>query len=89
MENDLKVQITELEPAPGDILLVRAETVTGELIHAVKSVLPPEVQAIVLSVRESIEVVDEATMNRAGWFRAPKAACKCSEGGCGKAAANA
>ena len=81
MSDDLKTQVKLLDLESGDVVLVHAEVMTGELRRSLTAMLPPDVGAIFLRPGESVEMVSEEAMKEAGWVRA-SSACKCAAGGC-------
>jgi hypothetical protein len=79
--DNLKTQVELLDVEDGDIVLVRAQVLTGELRRSITTLLPPGVGAVFLGQGESMERADENDMRQAGWVRA-EMACKCASGGC-------
>ena len=81
--DDLKTQVQLLEVEEGDIVLVHAQVLTGELRRTVTAMLPPGAGAIFLAPGESLERLSDEALKAAGLVRA-QAACQCGPGGCGK-----
>ena len=68
---ELFAKLAVLRPRRLDVLLLPAETTDEEMqkiVGAAGVMLPHQT----LAVRGEVQLLDEATMNAAGWFRAPE-----------------
>lgn len=69
--HELFEKLAVLRPRPCDVLVLPAETTDEEMqkvVSAAGYMLPHQT----LAVRGEVQLLDEAAMNAAGWFRAPE-----------------